>query len=203
MNLTEQWNSAQTIDDYVGQMWRKNRKQFARYRERTFIEHAMRECFAAHPLRILIVTEHYCEDSLQLVPVVWKLSDHLTQVGVRVLRQHQHPDISSHYLTVGHPAIPVFILLDEGFHELGALVERPARVTQEITDEMRRFQQTHPDLPGMQRALDRMPDETRAAVKEHIATWREGQHDRWSAYLLEDLASLVGERLENVQNPSV
>jgi len=187
----EHWNSALTIDDYVGQMWRKKRKQFARNRDRTIIDDALRERFAAQPLRILIITEHYCEDSMQLVPVIWKQSDELEQAEVRVLRQHQHPELSAHYLTAGHPAIPVFILLYEQMREIGALVERPARVTRNITDEIRRFQQEHPDLPGIQRMLDRMPDETRTAVKAHIAAWREAQHDHWVGYLLDDLSDLA------------
>lgn len=193
MTFAELWDSALTVEDYVGQMWRKNRKQFACNRERTVIDATTRTRFPARPLRILVIAEHYCEDSMQFVPVVWKLSDELEQVDTRVLRQHQHPELSARYLTAGHPAIPVFILVDAQFREIDALVERPVRVTVEMAAEIRRFQQAHPDLPGIQRALDRMPDETRAAVKQHIATWREGEFDRWTGYLLDDLVTLTAD----------
>ena len=191
MTAAEHWSAAMTVDDYVGQMWRKNRKTFTRNRERTGIDDATRAVFAGRPLRILILTEHYCEDSKQLVPVVWRLEDELEGIEVRVLRQHQHPDLASRYLTAGHPAIPVFILLDEQLREVGSLVERPERMTAELTAEMRHFQRTHPEMPGIQRAVDRMPDETRAALKRHIAIWRDDQQDRWAQHLLEDLADLL------------
>jgi hypothetical protein len=186
------WDEALSLETYVGQMWRKNRKMFARNRERTVIDSPLRNRFAQHAVRILVLTEHYCEDSLQLVPIIWRLADDLDNVDVRVLRQHQYPDLAARYLTNGHPAIPVFIVLNEHGQEPGALIERPTRVTNEITEEIRRFQQAHSELPGIQRALDRMPEKTRAAVKQHVADWRDDQSARWAEYLLEDLAALVG-----------
>jgi hypothetical protein len=48
----------------------------------------------------------------------------------------------------GHPAIPVFVVLDADLRELGALVERPARTTAEMVAETRRFQQDRADLAG-------------------------------------------------------
>ena len=191
MDPQQLWDEALSLDRYVGQMWRKNRRMFARNRERTVIAPAMRNRFAQHPVRILVLTEHYCEDSVQLVPIIWRLADDLDNVNVRVLRQHRYPDLAARYLTNGHPAIPVFIVLNEHEQEPGALIERPARVTNEITEEIRRFQQAHPELPGNQRTLDRMPEESRAAVKQHIATWRDDQSARWAEYLLEDLAAIV------------
>jgi hypothetical protein len=35
--------------------------------------------------------------------------------------------------------------------------------------------------------VERMPDETRAMLQHHISAWRDGQHDWWTRYLLEDL----------------
>jgi hypothetical protein len=186
------WDEALSLDSYVGQMWRKNRKLFARNRERTVIDPAMRKRFAEHPVRIMVLTEHYCEDSLQLVPIIWRLADDLDNVDVRILRQHQYPELAARYLTNGHPAIPVFIVLNGDGRELGALIERPSRVTHEITEEIRHFQQTHPELPGIQRTLDRMPEETRATAKQHIVNWRDDQSARWAGHLLEDLADIVG-----------
>jgi hypothetical protein len=195
VNHAERWHAARTIDEYVGQMWRKNRTRFTRNRDGTLVDDTARALFSGRPFRALVLTEHYCEDSLQLVPVLWRLTEELPNVELRVLRQHEHPDLASRYLTpAGYPAIPVFIVLDERLSELGALIERPARMTAELTAEARRFQQAHPELLGINRTLDRMPDETRDALKRHIAAWRVGQHDRWAEFLLEDLAAMVAAR---------
>lgn len=191
MDFVQLWDEAMSLDGYVGQMWRKNRKAFARNRERTVIDPATRDSLPEYPLKILVLTEHYCEDSLQLVPVIWRLADDLDNVDVRILRQHEYPELSSQYLTAGHPAIPVFIVLDSEGHELGAIIERPSRMTTEITAEIHRFQQANADLPGIRRSLDHMPEATRAAVKQHIVTWRDGQLTRWASYLLEDLAAIT------------
>jgi hypothetical protein len=194
LDTVQLWNEALSLDDYIGQMWRKNRKAFTRNRERITIATATRDHFAANPVSILVLTEHYCEDSLQLVPAICRLADEVEQVGVRILRQHLYPELANRYLTAGHPAIPVFILIDNEGHELGALVERPSRMTQEITAEIHRFQQAHPDLPGIRRSLDRMPEPTRDAVKQHIATWRDDQLARWADYVLEDLAVIAARK---------
>lgn len=195
IDLTNHWHAAQSIEDYVGQLWRKNRVAFTRNRDRTRIDDITRERFATRSRRILILTEPYCEDSAQFVPAIWQLGNTVTGIDVRILRQHEHPDLSTRYLADDHPAIPVFILLDESLHELGALVERPIRVTTDLTAQLRCFQQAHPDLPGIGRTLERMPEETRTIIKQHIAAWRDDgeQHQHWAGYLFEDLAALAGD----------
>ena len=188
------WPNAMAIDDYVGLLWRKYRKRFLTNRDRTKIPPSLLQRFAGQGLRLLVATEPYCDDSAQFIPVVWRLALELDDVEVRVLRQSEHPDLAGRYLAdAGHPAIPVFILLNERGDELGALIERPQRATAEMTDETRRFQDAHPELPGIRRTLDRMPEETRAQLKQHIASWREGQQERWANYLLEDLAEIASE----------
>ena len=57
--------------------------------------------------------------------------------------------------------------------------------------ETRRFQKEHANLAGVNRTLERMPEETKAMLKQHIAAWRDGEHDRWARYLFEDLAAIV------------
>ncbi|MCE3248905.1 MAG: hypothetical protein K0R41_2730 [Geminicoccaceae bacterium] len=63
-----------------------------------------------------------------------------------------------------------------------------ARTTAEMVAETRRFQQERADLAAVRRAVERMPDDTRAMLQHHISAWRDGQHDWWTRYLLEDLA---------------
>ncbi len=109
-----------------------------------------------------------------------------------MLRASEHRDLASRYATRGgYPAIPVFIVLGADLRELGALVERPARMTAEMAAETQRFQQEHADLPGVRRTVERMPNETQSLLKEHIAAWRDGQHGQWTRYLLEDLAGIA------------
>jgi hypothetical protein len=190
--LADRWAAAMPIEAYVAQLWRKHRGRFARNLERTILSDEVRARFGARPLRILVLTDPWCEDSAQLVPMVWRLAREVGGVELRVLRASEHRDLANRYATRGgYPAIPVFVVLGADLRELGALVERPARATAELAAETRRFQREHADLPGVRRAVERMPEETRAVLKEHIAAWRDGQHDRWTRYLLEDLAAIA------------
>ncbi len=194
MTIAEHWSDAMPIDTYVAQLWRKHRKRFTHNRERTTITPSIHDPFAGKGLRLLVLTEPYCEDSSQLVPVVWRLAQEVDDLELRVRRQSEHPDLAARYPTgVGHPAIPVFILMDSQLDELGSVIERPQRVSAEIVREIRRFQDEHPTLAGVRRSLDRMPEETQSQVKQHIAEWRDSQQERWAGYLLEDLAGMIRE----------
>lgn len=186
------WDSAMTIDHYVGQMWRKNRARFLRNRDRTPVSNDALGQFAEHKLRIIVLTEHYCDDSAQLLPMLWRLADTVSDLDIRILRQHEHPAIANRYTTKGgYPAIPVFIVLDAQLRMHGALIERPAHVSAELEAETRRFQRAHTELPGINRTLERMPEATRTALKHHIERWREARHERWASYLFEELATLA------------
>lgn len=181
------------VETYVESLWRKHRSRFTRNRDRTSIDESLPAVLLDSPLNILVLTEPWCEDSAQLVPTIWRLAIERPNIEVRVAREHLHRGVSSRYEnSAGHPAIPTFVLLDADAREVGALVERPRRVTEEMVAEVRNYQREHADLPGVNRTLDRMPEETRAAAKRHLAEWREGQHERWAGFLFNELAEIAG-----------
>ena len=187
----ERWEQAMTPDEYIGQM-AQNRERFEANIARTKIMPGDWAAFGREPLHILVLTEDWCGDSTQFVPMVIKLAQQIPTVEVRILRRDEHRDLADRYRRKdGYQAIPVFIVLDSEMQELGALIERPERATAEIVEEQKRFLAAHPELPGGNRAFDRMPEETRQAIKQHIAAWREEQFDRWTRYLMEDLAEIA------------
>lgn len=187
----DRWDEAMTPDEYMSQMT-QNREAFEANIARTRIMPGDWAAFGHEPLRILVLTEDWCGDSVQFVPMVIALSQQIPTVEVRILRRDQHTDLADHYRRKdGYQAIPVFIVLDSEMQERGALIERPERATAEIIEERNRFLAAHPELPGANRAFERMPEETRQAVKQHIAAWRDAQFERWTRYLMEDLAEIV------------
>ncbi|MEQ1907757.1 MAG: thioredoxin family protein [Vicinamibacterales bacterium] len=82
---------------------------------------------ASRNLRILIVAEDWCPDSVNAVPYVARLASTLSiplrivnrEVGAAVMKRHPTPD--------GRVATPTVVLL-RGSREVGAWVERPAQV---------------------------------------------------------------------------
>ncbi len=196
MLAAERFEQAFTIDDYLAQMT-LNHDQCVANIERTVTTEKDREIFGSHPLRVLILTEEWCIDSTQFVPVVTRLSRELPDMQIRVLKRDEHKDLAANYLRKdGYQAIPVFIFFDENMREIGFLIERPEKVTNEMMAETRKFQQEHPDLPGITRSFDRMPEETRAAVKAHSQEWRRGHQDRFARYFLDEIAEIVQHAFE-------
>jgi hypothetical protein len=187
----ERWDQAMTAEAYLAQMT-QNRDAFEANIERTRIMPGDWAAFGHEPVHLLILTEEWCGDSLQFVPMVIALARQVPTVEVRILRRDLHRDLADRYRRKdGYQAIPVFVVLDSEMQELGALIERPERATAEMVEEQKRFLAAHPELPGATRAFQQMPEETRQAVKQHLAAWREEQFDRWTRYLFEDLAEIV------------
>lgn len=180
------------IDEYIEQM-HENQEIYRRNIERTKISDEDRAIFGRAPLKILVLTEDWCSDSAQFVPVVARLARDVPGVELRLLRRDLHRDFAAGYpRSDGYQAIPIFILLDGNGQELGSLIERPARASEEMAAETRRFAHEHSELPGINRSFDHMPEETRAAVKGHSQEWRQSRQDEFARYLLEDLAEIVG-----------
>ncbi|MGA7670243.1 MAG: thioredoxin family protein, partial [Nitrolancea sp.] len=139
-----------------------------------------------------ILTEEWCIDSTQFVPPLTKLSREVPDLQIRVLRRDENKDLATNYRRKDdYQAIPVFIFFDENMRELDFLIERPVKVSEEMAAETRRFQQEHPELPGVTRNYDRMPDETKAAVKANSQQWRRGQQDRFARYFLDEVTEIL------------
>lgn len=192
MQAAERFHEGMTIDEYLSRM-QENRERFTQNIERTTITEAERAVLSGEPLRILIFTEDWCQDSVQFVPMVAKLEQEVPDIEVRVLSRDEHLDLVSQYRTKdGRQAIPTFVFFDGDMREIGVLVERPAAATVEIAAETRQFLKTHPELPGINRTVDRMPDETRRAVKAHNREWRVDKQERWTRHLFDELVKIVG-----------
>lgn len=191
MRAADYWDQAMDVPTYVGQMT-MNRETFARRIDETAIDEATRAAFAERSLRVLVLTEDFCGDSAQFIPPVAKLAQELATIEVRILLRNEARELADQYRRKdGYQAIPVFIVLDAGGGEIGYLIERPQRVYDALASETRRFAQDNPHLDGITRTYDRMPDETRHAVRANADRYRDGEQAAWTRWLFEDLAALV------------
>ncbi|HEU5424562.1 MAG TPA: thioredoxin family protein [Nitrolancea sp.] len=185
------WEQAMPADEYLAQM-STNHDAFQANMDRTEVTAADRVRFGAQPLKLLVLTEEWCNDSVQFLAATLRLAHEVPAVQVRVLRRDEQREFAAQYPRQdGYNAIPIFILMDADLRELGSLVERPGRVTAEMAEETRRFAQDHPELPGIRRNVDHMPEETKALVKGNNARWRVDMLERWVPYLFDDLATIA------------
>lgn len=191
MRAADYWDDAMEIDTYLARMTQR-REQYESGIANAELPAEVRETFGGRPLRFLILTEDYCGDSAQFIPLVMRLARELDNVDVRLLLRNSHRDLAANYLRRdGYQPIPVLILLDEHGEELGALIERPLRMYDEMAAETRRFAQQNQHLEGVNRNYQQMPPETLAAVVANMDAYRAGRIGTYLDWLWEDLTAIA------------
>ncbi|HNP18281.1 MAG TPA: thioredoxin family protein [Fulvivirga sp.] len=76
----------------------------------------------------LIITEAWCGDAAQNIPIISKMADLNENIELRFILRDENLDIMDNYLTNGGRSIPKLIILDEDFNELGTWGPRPEPV---------------------------------------------------------------------------
>ncbi len=85
-------------------------------------------CERAQGLRILAIVEDWCGDASNTVPVLAKLGDLADCLDMRLIKRDQYPEVMDRYLTNGARSIPIVIVLDDCFEELGHWGPRPSEL---------------------------------------------------------------------------
>ena len=75
--------------------------------------------------KLLVIAEDWCGDASSTIPIVAKLVSQVPGLELRVLLRDQNPEVMDRYLTNGSRSIPIVIVLDEEFRELGHWGPRP------------------------------------------------------------------------------
>src|SRR4029078_6385580 len=68
---------------------------------------------------LLVLSEDWCGDAVNTVPIVARLAERCPNVALRVLARDANPDIMDAHLTGRSRSIPVIIVLDDAFEERG------------------------------------------------------------------------------------
>lgn len=86
---------------------------------------AVEAAAAAPRRRLLVLAEDWCNDGFSTVPVLARWAELSPTLELRILRRDEHPALMDRYLTEGTRSIPIVIVLDEEFRELGHWGPRP------------------------------------------------------------------------------
>lgn len=84
----------------------------------------------------VIITEPWCGDAAQCVPVLEKIAQTNSFVKTAYLLRDEHPEVMDAYLTNGGRAIPKLICLDDSANEIFTWGPRPA-VIQEVMNRLK------------------------------------------------------------------
>jgi hypothetical protein len=134
MVTAERFAQGLTIPEYAAQM-QTNQDAFARLLAEAPVRPEDREALRAlgRKIKILVITEDWCPDSLRTIPAVARLVDGLPEVEMRVFLRDDNPDVMDQYLKRGQfRAIPVFAVFDEEMNEVGRMIEAKMNVVGQL-----------------------------------------------------------------------
>jgi hypothetical protein len=134
MVTAERFAQGLPIPEYVAQM-QTNQDAFARLLAEAPVRPEDREALRAlgRKIKILVITEDWCPDSLRTIPAVARLVDGLPEVEMRVFLRDDNPDVMDQYLKRGQfRAIPVFAVFDEEMNEVGRMIEAKMNVVGQL-----------------------------------------------------------------------
>jgi hypothetical protein len=76
---------------------------------------------------LLVLSEDWCGDSVNIVPIVAKLCESVSNMDMRILARDENLDIMDEHLTGGRSrSIPIVILLNQKYQECGWWGPRPS-----------------------------------------------------------------------------
>lgn len=88
----------------------------------------------ASGIKVLVITEAWCGDAAQIVPVIAKLTEHLG-IEMRIVLRDEYPDLIERHLTNGGKSIPVILTLDaETFEFRSSFGPRPSALQRMVLD---------------------------------------------------------------------
>lgn len=82
----------------------------------------------------LVLTEGWCGDAAQNLPVIQKMAKQSSHIELRLILRDENPEVMNLFLTNGARAIPKLISFDEEFNVLFTWGARPSIATQMVTD---------------------------------------------------------------------
>ena len=188
----ERFNQGMTYEEYREQMTR-NRERFDETEAAVQLDPADVQAFSAKPLHVLVIAEDWCGDVISNLPVLGKLAAASDgKLDVRVFLRDQNLDLIDQYLKEGkYRSIPVFVFFDQEFNELGHMIERPASVTQMLTEKRASIYASNPQYGDPSTPADQLPEDVRAAFMQEVNQMREDARSQINSAIVSDLRSLV------------
>ena len=78
--------------------------------------------------KLLVIAEDWCGDASNTVPILARFADQTPGLELRVIMRDKYPEAMDQYLTNGSRSIPIVIVLDESYEEIGHWGPRPTEL---------------------------------------------------------------------------
>jgi hypothetical protein len=126
MALRDRFRRAATIEELLATVTRNVELWTAMWRHaRVDEEYVSRVSALPGRWHLLVLSEDWCGDAVNTVPIVARLAERCPNLDLRVLARDENPDIMDAHLTGSSRSIPVIIVFDDVFEERGWWGPRP------------------------------------------------------------------------------
>jgi hypothetical protein len=78
--------------------------------------------------RLLVIAEDWCGDASNTVPIISRFVDRVPGLELRIIMRDRYPEVMDQYLTNGSRSIPIVIVLDDAYREIGHWGPRPTEL---------------------------------------------------------------------------
>lgn len=89
------------------------------------------------PVNWLLITEAWCGDAAQNVPILSKMAEASDNINLRLILRDENLEIMDQYLTNGGRAIPKLVILDGDMNEISSWGPRPSTVQEMVMENKR------------------------------------------------------------------
>lgn len=121
-----------TALNYKRSMRLNKKLQLSESQTSTFNEVGMKQTW-------LVITESWCGDAAQTIPVLNKLAETSENIELRIILRDEHPELMDNFLTNGTRSIPKLIILDSDREVVTSWGPRTAAATKLVTDYKEKF----------------------------------------------------------------
>lgn len=123
------WNAAPTFEKWL-ETAEKNRELWAAVYKHASVPDDLiaRAVLMGGPWHLLVLSEDWCGDAVNTLPVIQRLVERAPGLELRVLGRDANLDVMDAHLTGKSRSVPVVMLFDAEFHELGWWGPRPTEL---------------------------------------------------------------------------
>jgi hypothetical protein len=124
------WDAAFTWADYLANEIREHRGLWEAVWERSKLPEWAADVAARHggAWKVLVLSEDWCGDASNTVPVIARLAQDLPGWEMRVVKRDENPELMDRHLTNGSRSIPLAIVLRPDFTVAGTWGPRPGEL---------------------------------------------------------------------------
>jgi Thioredoxin len=126
LDFKDLWNQAMPFQDFLEASGSHRGLWEGLYRLARVPDWA--ETGAGKLLRLLVLAEDWCGDASNTIPFLARWAEQSPRVELRMLRRNNHPQVMDRYLTNGSRSIPIVIVLNDAWEELGHWGPRPSEL---------------------------------------------------------------------------